>query len=77
MSVIQTAGLPERQPGHTWGAEIVRQRACDESVAGFERAYGLTFYAAILALVLGTLLPGWPFAWAGRRAADAPASAAH
>jgi hypothetical protein len=55
----------------------VRQRACDESVAGFERAYGLTFYAAILALVLGTLLPGWPFAWAGRRAADAPASAAH
>jgi hypothetical protein len=59
------------------GAEIVRQRACDESVAGFERVYGFTFYAAILALVLGTLLPGWPFAWAGRRAADAPASAAH
>jgi DHA2 family multidrug resistance protein len=51
------------------------QRAWAESVAGFERTYQLTFYAAILALVLGALLPGWPFAWAGRRAADTPAPA--
>ena len=26
----------------------------------------------ILAFVLGILLPGWPFKWAGRRAADMP-----
>ena len=45
--------------------------ACDQSIAGFERAYKVTFYAAILALVLGLMLPGWPFKWAGRRAADA------
>ncbi|MDR3577044.1 MAG: DHA2 family efflux MFS transporter permease subunit [Anaerolineaceae bacterium] len=46
--------------------------ACDQSIAGFERAYKVTFYAAILALVLGLMLPGWPFKWGGRRAADAP-----
>ena len=48
--------------------------ACKENVAGFEQAYKVTFYAAILALILGLLLPGWPFKWAGRRAADAPPS---
>jgi DHA2 family multidrug resistance protein len=46
--------------------------ACKENVAGFEQAYKVTFYAAILALILGLLLPGWPLKWAGRRAADAP-----
>jgi EmrB/QacA subfamily drug resistance transporter len=55
----------------------LRQRACAENVAGFEQTYQLTFYAALLALGLGALLPGWPFAWAGRRAADAPAAPAH
>jgi hypothetical protein len=55
----------------------LRQRACAENVAGFEGTYRLTFYAALLALGLGALLPGWPFAWAGRRAADAPAAPAH
>jgi EmrB/QacA subfamily drug resistance transporter len=59
------------------GAATLHQQACAESVAGFEHAYRLTFYAALLALVLGALLPGWPFAWAGRRAADAPAAPAH
>jgi EmrB/QacA subfamily drug resistance transporter len=41
--------------------------ACSENLTGFERAYRLTFYMAILAVLLGALLPGWPFAWAGRR----------
>jgi hypothetical protein len=36
-------------------------------IAGFERAYTVTFYAAILALVLGLLLPGWPGKWVGRK----------
>lgn len=46
--------------------------ACKENVAGFERAYTITFYAALVALALGLMLPGWPLKWAGRRAADAP-----
>jgi EmrB/QacA subfamily drug resistance transporter len=46
--------------------------ACDQSIAGFERAYKFTFFAATLALVLGLMLPGWPFKWGGRRAGDAP-----
>jgi hypothetical protein len=46
--------------------------ACDQSIAGFERAYKFTFYSATLALVLGLMLPGWPFKWGGRRAGDAP-----
>lgn len=45
---------------------------CQENVQGFERAYTVTFYASLAALVLGLMLPGWPFKWAGRRAADAP-----
>jgi hypothetical protein len=43
------------------------QRACDQSVAGFERSYQVTFYAALVALFLGCLLPGWPQKWVGRR----------
>jgi DHA2 family multidrug resistance protein len=46
--------------------------ACQENIAGFERAYHITFYAAFVALALGLMLPGWPFKWQGRRAADAP-----
>jgi EmrB/QacA subfamily drug resistance transporter len=49
------------------------QRACRENVAGFEKAYTITFIAALIAVILGLMLPGWPFKWAGRRAADAPA----
>ena len=52
-------------------------RACAESVQGFERAYTVTFYAALMALGLGLLLPGWPLKWAGRRAGDAPQVAGH
>jgi DHA2 family multidrug resistance protein len=51
-------------------ASALLKEACVENVAGFERAYTLTFYAAFLALLLGVMLPGWPFKWAGRRAAD-------
>jgi DHA2 family multidrug resistance protein len=46
--------------------------ACRENIAGFERTYRITFFAAIVSLGLGLMLPGWPFKWAGRRAADAP-----
>jgi hypothetical protein len=74
--VVQVAsGAPAAQPAAADAA--LRQQACAENVAGFERTYQLTFYAALLALGLGALLPGWPFAWAGRRAADAPAAPAH
>ncbi len=45
------------------------QRACQENVAGFEKSYRLTFYAALLALLLGLFLPGWPLKWSGRQAA--------
>jgi DHA2 family multidrug resistance protein len=53
------------------------QQACAENLIGFERAYQLTFYLAMVAIIIGAFLPGWPFAWAGRGAADAPAPAAH
>jgi DHA2 family multidrug resistance protein len=51
---------------------VMLQEACRENVAGFERAYRITFYAAFVALALGLMLPGWPLKWAGRRAADLP-----
>jgi len=46
-------------------------RACEENLSGFARAYKFTFYAAFVALVLGALLPGYPFEWAGRGAIKA------
>lgn len=58
---------PQAQP-------LVRQ-ACEETVAGFEKTYLLTFAASLLALVLGAFLPGWPLKWAGRRPHDAPQAA--
>jgi EmrB/QacA subfamily drug resistance transporter len=46
------------------------KQACDQNITGFEHAYRVTFYAATIALVIGLFFPGWPFKWAGRRAAD-------
>ena len=53
------------------------QQACNESVQGFQNAYTLTFYFALLALILGAFLPGWPLKWEGRKAPsnNAPAEA--
>ena len=52
------------------------QQACTEMVAGFERAYRLTFYLAMVAVLLGFLLQGWPGRWAGRQGhAPEPAGA--
>ena len=53
------------------------QRACQENIAGFERAYKVTFYAAFVALLLGLALPGWPGKWAGRQEGGPPASVGH
>jgi EmrB/QacA subfamily drug resistance transporter len=53
------------------------QRACQENIAGFERAYKVTFYAAFLALLLGLALPGWPGKWAGRQEGGPPAAVGH
>lgn len=47
-------------------AGIIDQ-ACQENIAGFEKAYLVTFYAAILAFLLAILLPGWPGKWNGRQ----------
>jgi len=40
--------------------------ACDSSIKGFENSYLLTFFASILALIVGAFLPGWPGKWGGR-----------
>lgn len=42
------------------------QQACDENVKGFEAAYKLTFYVALIAMIIGCFLPGWPGKWGGR-----------
>jgi len=48
--------------------------ACSESIQGFEKAYRITFFAAIGALILGAFLPGWPAKWGGRGSAPMPAA---
>lgn len=81
-AAAQIAALPEAQRGPAQ-AQIRAglQRACDENLAGFDRAYRFTFYASIAALLIGMLLPGWPFGWGGRaslaKQEGAPAPSAH
>jgi EmrB/QacA subfamily drug resistance transporter len=55
------------------------QQFCGEYIQGLHNAYRLTFYAALLAMLLGATLPGWPLRWAGRQeqARGAPAMAGH
>ena len=48
------------------GSAQALRMACSEGLAGFTRAYRLTLYASLLALLLGALLPGWPGPWGGR-----------
>src|ERR1044072_1211362 len=62
----QAVGLCEQQQ-----ANHQLSRACEENLSGLARAYKFTFYAACVALVLGALLPGYPFEWAGRGAIKA------
>jgi DHA2 family multidrug resistance protein len=52
-------------------------RACDEQLLGFERAYRLTFWIALVAIAIGAFLPGWPGAWSGRGQGGARAAPAH
>jgi DHA2 family multidrug resistance protein len=59
--------LPQSTPGAQVDARI-----CDELIAGFENTYTVTFYLALLSMLLSALLPGWPRAWAGRAATSAP-----
>ena len=83
--VCETPGVPADQnvpPGVPPAARAQAlqgvQQACRENLVGFERAYTLTFYVSLLAVVIGLFMPGWPRAWAGRTAAgDAPAPSAH
>jgi DHA2 family multidrug resistance protein len=51
--------------------------ACREYLGGFDRTYRLTFYFALLAIVIGAFMPGWPFRWAGRGVVEGPAPATH
>jgi DHA2 family multidrug resistance protein len=53
------------------------QRACDESIHGFEAAYWITFYASVGALLIGVFLPGWPAKWGGRGSTQTPVPGGH
>lgn len=50
-------------------ARAASERACQENLVGFKRAYTLTFVAALVAVGLSAFMPGWPLAWTGRGAA--------
>ena len=53
------------------------QRACVQSMQGFQNAYRLTFYGSIVALVLAVFLPGWPGKWGGRGSMQTPVGVGH
>jgi EmrB/QacA subfamily drug resistance transporter len=68
-AAAQLAGLPAANQA-TARAEIRAgvQQACVENIVGFERTYQVTFFAALVALLISLFLPGWPAKWAGRAA---------
>jgi EmrB/QacA subfamily drug resistance transporter len=71
---VQVASVPGQGATDPQQMGSQFERICRENIAGFERAYTVTFYAALVALVLGLLLPGWPGKWSGRQMMDAPVS---
>jgi EmrB/QacA subfamily drug resistance transporter len=83
--LCETPGIPDDQnvPAGVPAAsrpQVQQQikQACGEYLLGFEKTYKLTFYVALVAVMIGLFMPGWPAAWAGRTAAgEAPAPAAH
>jgi EmrB/QacA subfamily drug resistance transporter len=74
VGLIASDGATRPAPALPPNISALLAKACQENVAGFEKAYTLTFIAAFLALILGAMLPGWPRKWGGRRAADLPAA---
>jgi hypothetical protein len=53
----------------------LKAQACKENLDGLDKAYSFTFYAAIIALILGFFLPGWPGKWTGRDGSHAQGTA--
>ena len=53
------------------------ERTCTESMRGFEATYLITFYASVVALIIGLFLPGWPGKWAGRGSTQTPVPGGH
>ncbi len=58
------------RPGAARDVEPEAVRGCSEHLKGFELAYLITFGIALVALLIGALLPGWPFGWSGRTALE-------
>jgi EmrB/QacA subfamily drug resistance transporter len=58
--------------GQTAPSSALLRQACTENVLGFERGYKVTFYASLIALLLGFFMPGWPQKWVGRKASRSP-----
>jgi len=71
-SVDPAAAPTQPGLGQTPPSTTLLQQACAENVVGFERSYKVTFYASLVALVLGFFLPGWPQKWTGRKTSNSP-----
>ena len=70
------ASLTDPVPEPANGTQSIFNQSCEEYIVGFERSYTVTFFAALAALILGLMVPGWPGKWTGRTAGD-PINLAH
>jgi DHA2 family multidrug resistance protein len=78
--ICETPGVPADRnvpPGASPALAPLIKQACDSSMRGFESAYRLTFFASVLALIVGAFLPGWPGKWGGRGSTQGAASGGH
>lgn len=61
---VVAGGLCTKTPPPAAAAQLAE--ACAENLEGFDAAYMATFWASVAALLLGSMLPGWPGRWSGR-----------
>jgi EmrB/QacA subfamily drug resistance transporter len=70
---VSTAGAPPGMPPQALG---LIHEFCGQYTTGLEHDYRITFYASLVAILLGAILPGWPGKWT-RRSGGGPAVPGH
>jgi DHA2 family multidrug resistance protein len=68
--------IPGAPPGMPPQALGMIHEFCTQYTGGLEHDYRVTFYASLVAIALGAILPGWPGKWT-RRSTGAPPAVGH
>jgi DHA2 family multidrug resistance protein len=70
---VSVPGAPPGMPPQALG---MIKTFCGQYIDGLEHDYKVTFYASLVAILLGAILPGWPGKWS-RRSGGEPSIPSH